>query len=204
MYPRFLYPLLPYRSFVAPTLLVCVIVAPCWLGVRILRLRSLGRKVSLRREALLLAFVVYLAALAAVTLTPNHSSRYDADPTMGIDLRPSLASVACIGPNMPRGSTAHSFCVRNARGNFLLFFPLGILIPVVWRRFRFGRALGIAVGVSCSIELAQYVSHAWVHRTADINDVILNSAGAGLGLLLVLLLRMRPRARSASRIAESV
>jgi glycopeptide antibiotics resistance protein len=49
----------------------------------------------------------------------------------------------------------------------------------------------IAIAVSCSIELVQYLSRAWGHRTADVNDVILNVLGASLGLALVFLLRLR-------------
>jgi glycopeptide antibiotics resistance protein len=49
----------------------------------------------------------------------------------------------------------------------------------------------IAIAVSSSIELVQYLSRAWSNRTADVNDGILNSLGAGLGLGLVFLLRLR-------------
>jgi glycopeptide antibiotics resistance protein len=100
-----------------------------------------------------------------------------AETALGIDVHPSLASLTCSSATLPSGSTAQAFCVRNARGNFLLFFPLGILIPLVWRRLRFWRGMQIAIAVSCSIELVQYLSRAWGHRTADVNDVILNVLG---------------------------
>ena len=80
--------------------------------------------------------------------------------------------------------------MRNARGNFVLFFPLGVLLPLVWRRVGFWRGMQVAVAVSLSIELVQYLSSAWgSYRAADVNDLILNVAGAGLGLALVSLLR---------------
>ena len=191
MPPRFLYPLLPYRSFAFPILVVCLIVVPCWVALRLYRFRALGRPLLVHREILLLIFVVYLSGLAAATLTPNHSSRYNADATMGIGLHPNPASLTCSSASLPAGSTAQAFCVRNARGNVLLFFPLGILLPLVWRRLGVWRGLQIAIALSCSIELAQYVSRAWIHRSADINDVILNSVGACVGLALVTLLRLR-------------
>jgi glycopeptide antibiotics resistance protein len=75
----------------------------------------------------------------------------------------------------------------------MLFFPLGILLPLVWRRLSFWRGMQIAIALSCSIELLQYASSAWgSYRAADVNDVILNVVGACLGLALVSLLRWRP------------
>jgi glycopeptide antibiotics resistance protein len=191
MIPKFLFPLLPYRSIAFPFLVLSAISVPCWLVFRLYRLRTPGHRLSFQREFLLLTFVVYLSGLAAATLIPNHSSRLVAQTAVGIELHPSLTSLTCSSAALPRGSTAQSFCVRNARGNFLLFVPLGILIPLVWRRLRFWSGLQIAIAVSCSIELVQYLSRVWVHRTADVNDVILNVFGASLGLALVSLLRLR-------------
>jgi glycopeptide antibiotics resistance protein len=114
-----------------------------------------------------------------------------AEATVGIELHPNLASLTCSSAILPTGSKARFFCMYNAAGNVLLFFPLGILLPLVWRRLRFWRGMQIAIAVSCSIELVQYLSRARVHRTADVNDVILNVLGASLGLALVFLLRLR-------------
>jgi glycopeptide antibiotics resistance protein len=85
--------------------------------------------------------------------------------------------------------------VRNARGNFILFVPLGILLPLVWRRLRFWNGLLVALALSIGIELAQYLTRPWSNRLADVNDVILNVGGACLGLALVSLVRLRPGAR---------
>jgi glycopeptide antibiotics resistance protein len=191
MIPRFLFPLLPYRSYAFPFLVLSAIVVPCWLVFRLYRLRTPGHGLSFYREILLLTFVVYLSGLAVATLIPNHNSRLAAEAAMGIDLHPNLASLTCSSPTLPRGSTAQAFCVHNARGNVMLFFPLGILIPLVWRRLRFWRGIQIAVALSISIEIVQYLLRAWSNRAVDVNDVILNVVGACLGLVLVsLLLRL--------------
>lgn len=196
MFRHLLYPFLPYRSFAFPILVLSSIVVPCWLVFRLYRHRAGGHPLSFRREILLLTFVVYLAGLAAATLTPNRSSRLRAEGTGGIELHPNLASLTCYSSTLPRGSRAQAFCVRNARGNVLLFFPLGILIPLVWRRLRFWRGMRIAIALSFGIELAQYLSSAWgSYRAADVNDLILNVLGACLGLALVSLVRWRPSAR---------
>jgi glycopeptide antibiotics resistance protein len=110
----------------------------------------------------------------------------------GIELHPNLGSLTCSSATLPKGSRAQAFCAHNARGNVVLFFPLGILIPLVWMQVRFWRGILIAIALSCSIELVQYLSSAWgSYRAADVNDVILNVFGACLGLALVSLLRLR-------------
>jgi glycopeptide antibiotics resistance protein len=192
MLPRFLFPILVYRSFFFPFLVLSLIVAPCWLLLRVYLRRTPSHRPSLQREMVLFTFVVYLCGLAVATLSPSHPSRLVAESTVAIDLRPSLASLTCLSASLPEGSTAHSFCVRNARGNLILFLPLGILIPLVWTRLRFWSGLRVGIAVSISIELVQLLSRVWgSYRTADINDVILNSLGACLGLALVSLLRLR-------------
>jgi glycopeptide antibiotics resistance protein len=197
-FPQLVYPLLPYRSFVFPILVLSLIVVPCWLVFRLYRHRTGGRPLSFQREMLLLTVVLYLAGLVAATLTPNRSSRLRAEGRGGMELHPRVASLTCSSPNMPSGSRARAFCVHNARGNVMLFFPLGILIPLLWRHLRFWRGIQIAFVLSTGIELVQYLSSAWgSYRAADVNDVILNVFGASLGLALVSLLRLRPGTRPA-------
>ena len=202
MFPRFLYPLLAYRSIAAPFLMLSAVTVPCWAVGRLYHLRRRGRRLSPRHEGVLLAFVVYLSGVAAATLTPNRSARVLAQGASQVDLRPSLASLACSSAALPAESTARAFCVRNAQGNVVLFVPLGVLLPLTWPRVRFRRGVAIAAAVSVGIEVAQYLSASWGHRTADVNDVILNTTGAILGLALVLPLRAAgARARASARDA---
>lgn len=190
------YLILPYRSIAYPFLVLTAITVPCWLILRLYRSRTNGHPASFGRELLLLVFVVYLSGLAAATLEPNRNSHAAVAATDGVELHPNLASLTCSSGTSFRGSTARGFCMRNAGGNVALFIPLGILLPLIWRRLRFWNGLVVATGVSVSIELLQYLSRGWgVNRLADVNDVILNVFGACLGLLLVSVLRWRPRGR---------
>ncbi|MFL5500252.1 MAG: VanZ family protein [Gemmatimonadaceae bacterium] len=187
MLRHLLYPFLVYRSILWPFFVVSSIAVPCWLVFRFYRLRALRQPLSFRREMLLLIFVLYLSGLAAATLTPNHGSI----ATTGVELRPNLASLTCSSPSLPTGSRARFFCMYNAKGNVLLFIPLGFLLPLAWPRLRFWKAIEIAIAVSVSIEVLQYVSRAWgSYRLADVNDVVLNTLGTTLGLILVSLLRL--------------
>jgi VanZ family protein len=199
--PRFLHPLLLFRSVVGPFLVVSAIAVPCWLVLRLYRLRASAQRFSFPRELLLLTFVLYLSGLAAATLAPERGARARAsyEATGGIVLRPDPATLACPATTPSTRPNDRFFCGYNAAGNVVLFFPLGILLPLVFSRVRFWRGVQIALALSASIELVQYVSAAWgSYRLADVNDVILNVLGAGLGLALIALLRtswsLRPSA----------
>ncbi len=63
--------------------------------------------------------------------------------------------------------------------NILLFFPMGILVPVIWRGFRrwWNLVLGAFVA-STTIECLQYVT---LRGYLEIDDIILNIAGAWIG-----------------------
>ncbi len=74
------------------------------------------------------------------------------------------------------------FWMRNLFGNLFLLLPLGLLGPIalpVLRRWWL--ILPLALLISASIELAQIRIP---DRSADIDDVIVNVAGALLGYLL--------------------
>src|SRR5205085_622714 len=140
------------------------IAVPCWLILRLYRRRTPANRLPVAREILLLGVVVCVAGIAAATLTPNRG------PSGGLRLRPTLAALTCSSASLPPGSTAHSFCVHNARGNIILFFPLGILIALGWRHLRVWKGILVATALSFSIEAIQYFSSAWGGRTADVND----------------------------------
>ena len=195
MIPKFLFPLLPYRSFAYPFLVLSAIAVPCWLVFRLYRLRTPGHGLSFYREILLLTFVVYLSGLAVATLIPNHNSRLAAEAAVRIDLHPNLASLTCSSAILPRGSTARAFCLHNAKGNVMLFFPLGIL--TLWSGGVFVSGGGYRSRLpfqSASKSFSTFRGRGAV----DVNDVILNVVGACLGLVLVsLLLRLLQRTRPA-------
>jgi len=70
---------------------------------------------------------------------------------------------------------------RQVLGNVVLFVPLGFLLPLAVRTFaRAWATLVVAAGLSLLIEIAQAILPS--HST-DVDDVILNTAGAALGFL---------------------
>lgn len=76
-------------------------------------------------------------------------------------------------------------------GNVLLFLPFGWLVPFIWKKWdRPGRVAGAALALSFLIEASQLLNN----RFSDVDDLIINTAGALLGFLL-----FRLTARPAQR-----
>ena len=129
----------------------------------------------MRRDARLLlaalALIVYLAALVATTLFP-------------LVIAPELAGLRVY--LVPFGALEPSVFL-----NLLLTVPLGFLLPLALPRRRAGTAIVAGLAIVVGIELVQFVtSLVWgSSRVADINDVIVNTAGLLIGVLLVTLVR---------------
>jgi len=75
-------------------------------------------------------------------------------------------------------------------GNFVMLLPLGIYLPLIYRRLRklyhFLIVLLICFLVSVGIELLQLATS---YRSTDVDDVILNTIGGGVGFLIYQLIR---------------
>ena len=76
-------------------------------------------------------------------------------------------------------------------GNFVMLFPLGIYLPLLFIRLRrfsgFFAVLLISFIVSVGIEVLQLATS---YRSTDIDDVILNTMGACFGFLIYQLLKI--------------
>jgi glycopeptide antibiotics resistance protein len=87
------------------------------------------------------------------------------------------------------------FWIRNALGNLGLLLPLGLLGPIAFPALeRWWRVALLALLISTTIELTQL---AVPDRSADIDDVIVNVAGALIGYLTFFIVRAALRSRAA-------
>ncbi|MFE1263110.1 VanZ family protein [Streptomyces albogriseolus] len=109
-----------------------------------------------------------------------------------LTLQPSPASEALTHTNLHPGRSLRAYldqpalrdAVKQIGGNILLGVPFGVLAPVVAPRTRgFLRILVLTAMVMLLVEVAQ--GALVTGRAFDIDDVILNTAGALLGYLLV-------------------
>ncbi|MFJ7272413.1 VanZ family protein [Streptomyces sp. NPDC099050] len=109
-----------------------------------------------------------------------------------LTLEPSAASVALVHSNTTPGHSINAYldgastteAVRQLGGNLLLGLPFGVLLPVLMPPAR--GLLRVAVVTVCLMTLVELIQGALVTgRVFDIDDVILNTAGALLGYLLI-------------------
>ncbi|WP_307666210.1 VanZ family protein [Streptomyces sp. V2I9] len=122
----------------------------------------------------MLGLVAFSVLLAKVTLTPSPAS----EDLVTSNLRP--------GRSLRQYAEDYTFLAacKQAGGNLLLGVPFGLLLPFfVPRRMRMIRTTLLAAAVMVVVELIQGALVAG--RAFDIDDVILNTAGALLGYFLL-------------------
>jgi glycopeptide antibiotics resistance protein len=72
--------------------------------------------------------------------------------------------------------------VLNLAGNIIAFMPMGFLLPIVFKRLnKFQNTVLVSLFFTVLIEVSQYILAVGV---SDIDDVILNLAGAVIGYLI--------------------
>ena len=80
--------------------------------------------------------------------------------------------------------------------NVLLYLPLGLLLPLVWKRASWWRVTAAGLALSLVTELVQPV----VGRSFDVDDLIANTLGALAGYGVFALVRLAaPRAVARCR-----
>lgn len=123
---------------------------------------------------LLAAFIGYLLAVFQVTGLPTFHS---IEPNLILNLNP--------------------FNLINTQTylNIVLFIPLGLLLPLLWKTFR--RVFNIllaGLGLSLMIELLQILT---ITRYTDIDDLIMNTFGTIIGFVLARLFLLLFRKKTA-------
>lgn len=119
----------------------------------------------LHKELLMLCFIIYILLLYyIVTFQDNNYGTNNFVPFREIF----------------RYDVNSRLFLKNVIGNVLLFVPFGIFVTYYVKNDKVYQTLFLSILVSCSIEFAQSV----IGRTADIDDVILNSIGGILGYII--------------------
>ncbi|WP_433344229.1 VanZ family protein [Streptomyces sp. CA-253872] len=121
-----------------------------------------------------LLLVAFSAVLAKLTLTPSPAS----DGLAGSNLHP--------GHSLRQYAEDYTFLAacKQVGGNLLLGAPFGVLLPLlVPRRMRLVRVFVVTLLVMSLVELAQ--GAVIEGRAFDVDDVILNTAGALLGYAFI-------------------
>src|SRR5688572_18037265 len=89
---------------------------------------------------------------------------------------------------------------KQVAGNFIMLFPLGIYLPLLFRRLRklsgFLAVLLISLLASVGIEILQLATN---YRSTDVDDIMLNTIGAGIGFIVFQLLKKMIARRSENQ-----
>ena len=72
--------------------------------------------------------------------------------------------------------------IKNIAGNLVLFFPMGIFLPCIFKKLRRAyKTIPLIMGIVAAAELIQLFT---LRGFADIDDLILNTAGAAMGYFI--------------------
>ncbi len=128
--------------------------------------------------------LLYVVGLAVLVFLP-FGRPMDLGDRLNLDPFATIERAFQLGPR--------SASYRLLVGNIVAFVPLGILLPMAFRRLPIVAGFAIAVAVSVGIELGQlgistYLGYAY--RSTDVDDVILNVCGATIGLMIAGVLRL--------------
>lgn len=166
------------------------IVLPFYIILRLLYLRRYKKaKPDVWREILLCLFILFLAGLVVLVLWPGNLAGQSANPFLRAAERLRTGRSMNLVPLYTicryfTGSFGTQFIV-NIVANVLMFSPLGLCLPLLWRRFqKWWQLLWIGTVFSAGIETIQL----FVGRSVDIDDVILNVAGVMLGYAIFVVL----------------
>ena len=166
-----------------------------WLTVRAI-VWARDKKLSLKREAMLILVYICLVVVARFTFFPF--SKVDGkiqplvfDSSNWFPFRVNLIPIVYL-MDYPERKEA----LLNLIGNTAMFLPLGLVWPVVYKKLdNHWKVIAAGAGLSLIIELLQLPFY---DRVSDIDDLILNTSGFILGYLIYLLVRRLSRHKKAS------
>ena len=172
-----------------------IMISALWITVRAI-VWAKERKVSLKREALLLLVYICLVVVARFTFFPFSKVDGKIQPLVfdrgnWFPFRVNLIPIVYL-MDYPERKEA----LLNLIGNTAMFLPLGLVWPVVYKKLdNHWKVIAAGAGFSLIIELLQLPFY---DRVSDIDDLILNTSGFILGYLIFLLVRRLSRHKKAS------
>lgn len=138
-------------------LISMIILIPVFWVLNIIRFHNI------KKTALYFIFATYLSAVYLFVGMPTlQFMRFE----LSLTLIPFLPMIADL---------------KNTILNIILFVPLGIMLPFLWKKYNtLKAALMFGFGMSLAIEILQILTY----RATDINDIIANTVGTVLGYFI--------------------
>lgn len=178
------------HQLLKPALIIFSVTLPAWLIIRITthyKQREL-KSVSLKRESVMFLFYVYIICVLLLTMYPVPIAQYKHLRLTPVNFIPLVNTTKEFVENLSsEKNNMVEFALQNIIGNVILFIPLGFLLPLITNKFHsLKKIIVVAFLFSLFIEFVQFISfHFGIYRTADIDDIILNTLGAVLGFIAI-------------------
>ena len=142
---------------------------------------------KLVRNFLWVAFAIYVLVLLDVLLLGRGSGlgygSFGNYLKYSVNLIPFKSVWEYVEDYMTRGSWILPLAIRNIAGNFVLFFPMGMILPCLFSKTqKFRRTVLISVCTVLCVEAIQLFTRRGIF---DVDDVILNVSGWLLGFAVL-------------------
>lgn len=130
---------------------------------------------NIYHEVGILVFAIYLLSLFNQTFDLNKMYDFNYKFIGGFNIVP-FKQILLMLNNQNRG-----VAVLNLIGNVLIFLPIGLIVPTLWKNQRtLVNTIVVGFLISLFIEMVQMV----LPRATDIDDLILNTTGVVIGFLV--------------------
>ena len=169
------------KGFIYNMAVYCCVGAIICFTIQIIICRVKHRKYAFRKDFSALLFVSYCVGLVSQTIPIHTILRYGTLRMNGMYRSINLIPFNTISEYVVQGGSIAGISLANVLGNILLFVPMGVLLPIVFQKCdKWCKTVLIGAVVSTAIECVQY----FFARSADIDDVILNTLGTAVGFLI--------------------
>lgn len=169
-----------------PFLLTEAVFTAVWLLLR-LAVWVKNRQIDWKREAVLLLMYINLAVMIRFTFFPMALLNGKVqpllfDPETMLPFRLNLVPFVHLLDYDSRRDL-----LLNVLGNFCMFIPSGIVLPVVYKKLNgFWKVVGAGALISLGFELLQLP---FSERASDVDDLLLNIAGVIVGYAIYSLVK---------------
>ncbi len=147
------------------------------------------KTISLPNKLIVGSFIVYIFAIIGITLFPlplgsaHLAALRDAGMGSGKSVN-FLPFFSIYDTVISQERTSNTFQIfRQLGGNVLLLVPLGIYIPLIYKK-KLKDTILVGIGFSFIIEIVQFIIGLVInlaYRISDIDDIILNTIGVIIG-----------------------
>lgn len=146
----------------------------------------------MKRKVIIFTFIIYCLLLAYCLFkrTPFDIGKpYFEEILMNINIVP-FSSISQFWGLITGKTSSYLFnyALVNFAGNIVAFIPLGIYLPIIFKKFR--NFLKFAFGTVIVILLVETVQLFTLTGSFDVDDIILNVAGACVGYLCYYLVKL--------------